>query len=312
MKKLLFTLLMAIIASASLQAQKGEIIYTDYGTDGLSYEWQLVYEELPADWTYSGDTPLELDFDHDGVIDFAYNAGVPWYADDWPLTTFLRLYCHWHDSSSVQQYNCVCDFLQIDTGGKPYVCAKGDTIANISDNGDFPTWNIPTNGWVDFPYFAGPISFPQYIAFRVKKDEGYCYGWIEESIECGTYPSGHGGWEFATEVYMPKVTVLGMAYCTIPNYPLRLGQTSFDWGIEDNEATTFATLHPNPTNGLVTITGKDLTQAEVLNALGQQVATAQGKGKTLHIDIANLPTGVYFVRITDEEGRTCVRKVVKE
>lgn len=71
-------------------------------------------------------------------------------------------------------------------------------------------------------------------------------------------------------------------------------------------------IHPNPTDGLVNITGKDLKQAEVLNMRGQCVATAQGKGETLHIDISELPAGVYFIRITDEEGRKCVRKVVKE
>ena len=32
----------------------------------------------------------------------------------------------------------------------------------------------------------------------------------------------------------------------------------------------------------------------------------------MQIDIANLPTGIYFVNITDSEGRKCVRKVVKE
>ena len=74
----------------------------------------------------------------------------------------------------------------------------------------------------------------------------------------------------------------------------------------------FATIHPNPTTGFVAITGKDLRQAEVLNTLGQQVATALGNGETLQIDIANLPTGIYFVRVTDKEGRKCVRKVVKE
>ena len=102
-----------------------------------------------------------------------------------------------------------------------------------------------------------------------------------------------------------------MAYCTIPNYPLRAGQTSLVTGIDEPEATAFATVHPNPTNGLFTVTGKALKAAEVLNALGQRVATATGKGETMQIDIANLPAGVYFVRVTDEEGKKCVRKVVK-
>jgi hypothetical protein len=58
--------------------------------------------------------------------------------------------------------------------------------------------------------------------------------------------------------------------------------------------------------------GHDLKAAVVFNTLGQQVATATGEGETLQIDIANLPIGVYFVNVTDGEGRKCVRKVVKE
>ena len=74
----------------------------------------------------------------------------------------------------------------------------------------------------------------------------------------------------------------------------------------------FCELFPNPTNVQVTITGKDLKTAEVFNTFGQHVATAQGEGEQMTVDISNLPAGVYFVNITDKDGRKCVRKVVKE
>lgn len=80
----------------------------------------------------------------------------------------------------------------------------------------------------------------------------------------------------------------------------------------DEKESMACTIHPNPTTGFITINGKDLKAAEVVNTLGQSVATAQGKGDQMTIDIANLPEGIYFVRITDEQGRKCVRKVVKE
>ena len=84
-------------------------------------------------------------------------------------------------------------------------------------------------------------------------------------------------------------------------------------GVPENEANQKDThVYPNPTNGLVTVTGKDLKQAKVLNNVGQRVATATGKGKTLHIDIANLPEGVYFVSFTDVNGSKFVCKVLKE
>ncbi len=71
-------------------------------------------------------------------------------------------------------------------------------------------------------------------------------------------------------------------------------------------------LHPNPTTGFVSITGENLRQAEVLNMLGQKVLSIQGEVNELRIDLAALPAGIYFVNVTDEEGRKCVRKVVKE
>lgn len=76
----------------------------------------------------------------------------------------------------------------------------------------------------------------------------------------------------------------------------------------DNEMN----IVPNPTMSTVTITGQDLKSAEVFNTLGQHVATATGRGEQLQINLSSLPAGVYFVNVTDSEGRKCVRKVVKE
>jgi len=71
-------------------------------------------------------------------------------------------------------------------------------------------------------------------------------------------------------------------------------------------------LYPNPSTGIVTISGTNLKQAKVINTLGQCVATIKGEGEQLTVDLSVLPAGVYFVNITDGEGRKCVRKVVKE
>lgn len=51
---------------------------------------------------------------------------------------------------------------------------------------------------------------------------------------------------------------------------------------------------------------------KVFNTLGQRLATVQGDGEQLTADISSLPAGIYFVNITDNGGRKCVRKVVKE
>jgi hypothetical protein len=37
-----------------------------------------------------------------------------------------------------------------------------------------------------------------------------------------------------------------------------------------------------------------------------------GECNELYIDMTMLPSGIYFITVTDKEGRKCVRKVVKE
>ena len=85
-------------------------------------------------------------------------------------------------------------------------------------------------------------------------------------------------------------------------------------GIHENTAPNndMVSLHPNPTNGLVTVFGENLKQAEVLNMLGRQVLSVQGEGNKIKINMAALPAGIYFVTVTDESGRQFTQKVVKQ
>ena len=84
-------------------------------------------------------------------------------------------------------------------------------------------------------------------------------------------------------------------------------------GIPENEdSNNWVTVHPNPTSGFVSVKGENLRLAEVVNMLGQKVLCVEGNGNELHLDITTLPAGMYFVNVTNEEGKNCVRKVLKE
>ena len=271
MKKKLFTLLMAIIAMASLHAQEGTIVYTEYNCDTLiSGNFVSICFDVDSD----GQSDLRI-IRIDGSTT-EHVCGFQFVEEWWNYSDTTLLATFWGQEQG----------LGHDT------LLMGDTIANCV------RWEEAIDILYENPNVPMPLNGVRfYIGTRKKVGNSFIYGWLD------LQPFWSNG------LY---IRLYGTAFCTIPDYPLMAGQTSLDWGLEDTEATAFATIHPNPTTGLVTITGKALKQAEVLNTLGQCVATAQGKGEMLQIDIANLPTGIYFVRVTDEEGRKCVRKVVKE
>ena len=187
----------------------------------------------------------------------------------------------------------------------------GDTLSNF-------VYVVPVDSqyaWGEEHHWTGNIHHPEdhyfephYMGVRKRVGEGeYCYGWIEASVYIHTWAVYAGNHQSI------DLTVYRAAYCTVPNYPLRVGQTDFNWtDTGDPEANTFATIHPNPTNDSFTIRGKDIGQVEVYNTIGQLITTVQTDSDIFTLDISGQPAGIYFVNITDKEGKRCVKKVVKQ
>ena len=289
MKKLIITTIMVVRLATAAHSQTtqvcqpvltaqtdGCLIVKEYGLD----EWQVLHGT-----TY-------VDMDDDGEWDFEYSKetssslmSAPW--------LFAREGACFHKIDIPGfEYNYPDDFNAFIDFDTPF---NDSTL--IWETDFYGPRIFSEKNWVGH-YHMDTLVFKSGI--RNGTEGEYYYGWMEAyAVVTYNYDS--------VWFYLART-----CYCTIPNYPLRWGQTSLETGFEENEATAFATICPNPTTGLITITGTDLKQAEVLNALGQRVAKVQGKGEMLQIDIANLPAGVYFVNITDEEGRKSVRKVVKE
>lgn len=272
MKKQL-VLITALLVSLFTFAQKGEIIYTDFEPDSTVH-FHGNYGIQPPN--------LYLDIDHDGTDDWYFERVLA------PQATFAARFRHDDPNFSPNYQVRYYDFA----------LPEGTNIAELNweSHVSSVSYDYVPNGW------PPPHQYPpHFLAIRHQIGEDVYYGWIEVSVE------------FREDGKESDVTVYRMAYCTIPDYPFCLGQTDFTtWGMEENEATAFATVHPNPAKSTFSITGRRLKAAEVLNTLGQRVATAKCEGSQMTVDISGLPAGVYFVNIMDEEGRKCVRKVVKE
>jgi hypothetical protein len=75
--------------------------------------------------------------------------------------------------------------------------------------------------------------------------------------------------------------------------------------VEENKDSEIA-LYPNPVRDRVVIEGIEVAEVEVYNTLGQMVKTIQG---TNEISVADLPQGVYLLRIADAEGKVYTNKI---
>ena len=68
-------------------------------------------------------------------------------------------------------------------------------------------------------------------------------------------------------------------------------------------------IWPNPTTGTLHIEADNINKVEIFNLLGQMVLTA---GKVETIDLSDLEKGVYFLMVSEKNGRKSVTKIMKE
>lgn len=168
----------------------------------------------------------------------------------------------------------------------------GDTISEVDG----------FNGWEYNEFFDDEVYSVDslYLGFRHQNENGYYYGWIRYS--------------YRVSVNNPSNcrVVFDYVYCTIPDYPLRVGQTSFNWDLAEQESSADPVIQPNPTSGVFTLSCENLCQIDIYNAMGQHIVTRRASEDSIALDLGNQPSGVYFVSIIAQEGKRCVKKVVKQ
>ena len=76
---------------------------------------------------------------------------------------------------------------------------------------------------------------------------------------------------------------------------------------EDVDSESF-TVYPNPVRDFVTISGENLSNISVFNALGQMVYDAPVSTQSITLDLGKYEAGVYMVRVAGENG-VSVRRV---
>jgi len=91
------------------------------------------------------------------------------------------------------------------------------------------------------------------------------------------------------------------------------GVTITGVGIKETGNNDAVSIYPNPTNGQLIISNGELNIAnvEIFNVTGQSVGANPRVCPDNTINISHLPMGVYFIRITTDNG-VVMKKIVKE
>lgn len=176
-----------------------------------------------------------------------------------------------------------------------------DEVGDLSS--DYP--EIPSFGWTNVAGGMQPIndggSFRH--AVRMREGDDYYYGWMK--IYSVRLPQEEGNSIGNYEIVLDE-----MAFCTVPNYPLKWGQMSV--GIDEEYVDAGSVIiYPNPCSDNIEIIGKELKQVEVVDVFGRQVLSMKGESDILQIDICKLSRGLYFAKVTDSHGRKSVKKLIK-
>lgn len=264
----------------------------EYGNDFYDRLFSIV--ELEDGFLLAGQTSSEM-------------AGYHGRSDVWLVRTDKEgemLWTRCYGGSLYDDFYCV--FPNLDGGFTVFSQSNstdGDVLSNSQSGVDvYKIWVFHINA-------LGTMDWEQ------------CLGSVNHSVCCNDvvqtdkYRYTLAGWMWNDD------TPSGDVNCSnsqlLPNsgynyWVLQVTDTINSAGVPEPMALEGVQVHPNPTTGLVTVTGRSLRQVELSNVMGQHLLTAKSEGDELTLDIGSLPAGIYFVTITDEEGRKCVRKVVKE
>ena len=275
MKRTVFCCILLMTFASVLFGQNREIIHTVCGP-----EHSFVLDSVHHGEGGFGVCRVYLDYDQDGNNDHVIFSNIVW---------------SWGD-------------IQIRINGvdetrwrlNPRPCTVGDTISCYADSLFIWPWYVLLRGW-DYDYSSSHNVYTDtYYSVRKQTDDGFLYAWWRLSIV----------WKNDQDV---TVTVHEMAYCSEPNYPFRVGQTSFDWEVTESQTPSGHSVWPNPVDDILSIRfSPDETPAivELYDLQGRRVLT---RTKALdRIPVEGLPSGTYLVRVTMDDGSIFSVKVVKK
>ena len=233
---------------------------------------QIVYTDIP-DATPNATFPLDLN--NDSIDDFVIQMG----ATD-------KIVCFPQNDNAYAGEFTGANYFPWALNTNSFIC---DTLSSWygPNNPGFLAFSSSSGNWIG--------QTDKYLALKLNVGTNTYYGWVRLDV-------------VATAT---SFTVKDYAYESTPNTCILTGQIPL--GIVEKSNGNYFTIFPNPFNDVTTIrTVGDFQTANftIYNAFGQAVKHFKtGVGETFILTRDNLSSGLYFIRLT-EQNLTSEQKLI--
>ncbi len=234
---------------------------------------QIVYTNIP-DATPNATYPLDLN--NDAIDDFIIQYALAY-----------KVVCYPQNNNAYSGNFAGAAHLPWALPSATNICDTQVTWYGSSNPGTM-AWETNTGYWVG--------ATDKYLALKLIVGTNTYYGWARLNFLPG---SG-------------SFTVKDYAYNSTPNACIQAGQTTL--GINENTTKHIFSIFPNPFISSTTIqTIGNLKNATltICNSYGQTVKQVKNiSGHKVSLLRDNLPSGLYFIRLTEENKIIAVKKLI--
>ena len=173
-----------------------------------------------------------------------------------------------------------------------------DTIPNIAGCDSLITIDLTVNT-VDTSVTENGITL-------TANTLGATYQWLDCDNSYSSI-SGETGQSFTATVngnYAVEITENG---CTDTSFCYSITSV----GINEQYLQQDIEIYPNPTTGIISISGKNIESIEIVNIEGQIIKLIKWNNEKCNIDLSPRPKGIYLIKIITYNG-IIIRKIVLE
>ena len=82
-------------------------------------------------------------------------------------------------------------------------------------------------------------------------------------------------------------------------------------GVKNVKGSIFAAVYPNPAVSNINIEMANLREVDIIGITGIRYQSLKAKGDVLNIKLGSLPSGIYFVKATDNKNHIVVKRFIK-